>query len=424
VTAADRAPDRPLPGARATASSLGPLAAAWIIARNDMRRRLRDRTAILTGVVAPLVLAGLIGFALGGVSSFSARIAIVDADRSPLSTGVVDGLVGGIPADSPLRVERRDDETAARAALEAEEVDAVLVLPAGFGASVTGAAPGSTPLPIGVVTDAGKRIAGEVARSLADGIAGRLDAARLGVATALAAPPPPGEPADPAARVPALAAAAADLGPVISVSMQEAGGTYRPIAYFGAAMAILFLFFTVGAGARSLLAEQTDGTLARVRAAPLSMGAVLLGKTASSLVLGLGSLLTVWLVTATVFRATWGNPAVVLVVIVATVAAVAGIGSLITALARTNAQADAFTSLATFVLALLGGSFQPVGSLPGLFARLALLTPNGLALRAFTELGAADGGLVDVLPQVGALVALAAVTLGIGTLLIRRRVLA
>ena len=58
----------------------------------------------------------------------------------------------------------------------------------------------------------------------------------------------------------------------------------------------------------------------------------------------------------------------------------------------------------TFILAILGGNFVSPGDLPDTLRRLALLTPNGWALRSFTDLstGAADlGGIVPTLAVLG-----------------------
>jgi ABC-type Na+ efflux pump permease subunit len=43
--------------------------AAWIIAKKDLKQRLRDRSAYIIGVVAPLGLALVFGFVLTGVRS-------------------------------------------------------------------------------------------------------------------------------------------------------------------------------------------------------------------------------------------------------------------------------------------------------------------------------------------------------------------
>jgi ABC-2 type transport system permease protein len=401
------------------------VAASATIATHELRRRLRDRSALVRGVIAPVVLAVLIGVALGSTSDFSTTIAVADADGSPVSRGIVDGLLDGVPADAPIRLVRAADEAAARRDLDDGRVDAVVALPAGFGASVARADPGATPLPLGVVADVRKRISGEIARSLAGGLGARVDAVRLATATAVAArvagEPTAGATTGPA-DVAALAAAAQRLPATLAVAEQAAGDPYRPVAYFGASMAVLFLFFTVGSAASSVIGEQREGTMARVRAAPVDDRAILLGKALSTLVLAFITLSVMWLVTTYGFGAHWGDPLAVVLVLAAAVAAVAGVGSLVTGVARTEQQAMAWTAAISFTLTLLGGGFQQPGTLPGFLSRLSLLTPNGWALGALTRIGAADAGLIDVLPAVAVLLVMAAVTLTLGIRLLGRRV--
>lgn len=80
----------------------------------------------------------------------------------------------------------------------------------------------------------------------------------------------------------------------------------------------------------------------------------------------------------------------------AIVFAVAGISTMVTGLARTDAQADGLTSIHRVRLRpdrrQLPAARQPAGRV----RRLALLTPNGWALRAFTQIGAADATVVGV----------------------------
>jgi hypothetical protein len=59
--------------------------AAGLIAANDLRRAVRNRSALVLAVATPLLMAALIGLAFGGGFSFDADIALVDADRSPVS---------------------------------------------------------------------------------------------------------------------------------------------------------------------------------------------------------------------------------------------------------------------------------------------------------------------------------------------------
>lgn len=59
--------------------------AAFVIAGKDLRERLRDKSALVVGFLAPVVVAALISFAFAGMA-FHATVTVVDADRGPLAT--------------------------------------------------------------------------------------------------------------------------------------------------------------------------------------------------------------------------------------------------------------------------------------------------------------------------------------------------
>jgi ABC-2 type transport system permease protein len=87
--------------------------------------------------------------------------------------------------------------------------------------------------------------------------------------------------------------------------------------------------------------------------------------------------------------------------------------------ARTERQADGFASLLTFGLVLLGGNFVFIGGAPPLVRTLALLTPNGWALRALTDLAGGAAGPAALVPRL-AHVAVARCTAGVAFVLRRR----
>jgi ABC-2 type transport system permease protein len=369
------------------------------IAANDLRRRLRDRTFYLQGIGAPLAFAVIIGLAFGGGFTFKATIGVASADDSELSRQIVEGFTRQTDADAVVRFVAVD-AGGVDGKLAADEIDAAIVLPEGFGSSIT--APDVEP--VNVVFDADKRITADVTASIARRLAAQLDASRLGIAAAIQA----GGATD-QARLQEIISKGQTIDIPIEVAMSDVTNRYSPVAYFGPSMGILFLFFTIGAGARSLITERREGTLQRVRSAPVSDATILLGKTGAVLLLGLASMLVLWVVTTFAFGAGWGDPLAVLGVIVGIVLATTGISILLTGLARTEAQAEGFTSVLAFVLALLGGNFLQPGSLPELLSKLSLATPNGWALRAFTQIGAAGATIGDVLPNIAVMVAIGVV---------------
>jgi ABC-2 type transport system permease protein len=372
---------------------------ALLVAGKDLRQRLRDRSALVIAFVAPFVLAAIIGLAFGGDFAFRATYAVADADRGPVAAGFADGVLAS-PGLRDLVTVRRVDTGEARALVERGDVDAAFLLPAGFSASVQrgGAAT------ITVLESGENPIAGQVARSLAEAYAAELAATQLAVRTALdAAGQPPTE-----AEARRLGErAAAGRAPVQLVEGQTGGRTIEAASYFGPSMAIFFLFFTVSFGARSILAERRQGTLNRLLASAASPGGVLAGKALAAFTLGTASVLVMWLATTLVFGADWGDPVAVVALTVSSVLSAIGITALVVTLARTDEQAEGYSSLVVFTLALLGGNFVYLAQLPELLQRVSLLTPNGWALRGFVDLVADGGGLSTVAVPV-------AVTLTVG----------
>lgn len=422
---------------------------ALVIAGNDLHRRLRDRSVLIQGVVGPLVLATIISFAFGGFDTFKIEVALVDEDQTVTSAAIVEGLAQAVNEDQDGGLKIREVATAAdaRRMVEGEvddggdDVGGMIVLPAGFCDSLA-----SDPLPIETVLNEESQLAGDVTESLAGGIAGRVDLTRVAVNTALRVAAAEGE-IDKVADLgddgcePAMSttgestgttgetgatgesSAGAEVEPAIVVADQSYSGDYNPASYYGPGMAILFAFFAVGIGARSILSERRDGTLLRVRAAPVTDRTILFGKTVGVATLGLSSIVIVWIVTSLALGANWGPIWGALLVIICVVVSISGLSMLVTALARTEAQADGFTAMLALVLALLGGSFVSPSGLPPLLEEISAFTPNGLALRAFTDLAVGGAGLAAIFPYLAGMMTIG-VCSGIAALvLLHRKVL-
>jgi ABC-2 type transport system permease protein len=392
------------------------LRAALVVAGKDLRQRLRDRSALVIAFVAPFLLASIIGLAFGGDPAFRATYAVADADRGPLAAGFVDGVLAG-PGLRELVTVRRVDAAQARALVDRGEADAAFLLPAGFSASVQQGGSAT----ITVLESGDNPIAGQVARALADAHAAELTATQLAVRTALDASGRPPTQAE-AARLGQLAAAG--QLPVRLTEGRVGTRELDAVNYFGPSMAIFFLFFTVGFGARSLLSERRQGTLRRLLASAAPPGAVLAGKALASFVLGTASVLAMWLATSLVFGADWGEPLAVLALTISSVLAAIGITALVVTLARTEEQAEGYSSLVVFTLALLGGNFVYLAQLPEALQRVSLLTPNGWALRGYVDLVADGGGLATVALPVAVTAAAGLVTGAVALVRARRMVVA
>jgi ABC-2 type transport system permease protein len=390
--------------------------ATLLIAAKDLRQRLRDRSGLVIAFVAPFLLASIIGLAFGGDDGFRATYAVADDDRGPLAARFVDGVLAG-PGLAEAVTLRRVGRSEARLLVDRGEADAAFLLPAGFSAAVQRGGPATI-----TVLEAGESpVAGQVARSLADAYAAQLDATQLSVRTAVeTSGRPPGE-----AQASRLGEQAAALRLPVQLTEGRVGvREIEPANYFGPSMAIFFLFFTVSFGARSILTERRQGTLGRLLASAASPGAVIAGKALAAFALGTSSVLVMWLATSLAFGADWGDPLAVVVLTVTSVLAAVGVTAMVITLARTEEQADGFSALVVFTLALLGGNFVYLAQLPDLLQRLSLLTPNGWALRGYVDLVADGGGLGTVAVPAAVTAAFGLATGTVALIRARRMVLA
>ncbi|MFN8035112.1 MAG: ABC transporter permease [Acidimicrobiia bacterium] len=379
--------------------------AVFTIARKDLRQRARDRTAYIVGFVAPLALATLIGLAFGrsGVD-FHTSYAVVDRDHGALARSFLTDVLGGADLRKVASVRTVPGVAAAERLAEDGKVSAAFVIPPGFSDQSR-----TPPVAMRVVrsADAGKSIGADVAVSIAQSFAARVDAVRLSVATAIAAGASP-------QQVETVASAAARQPSPIDERELAASRSDAPQgSIFAPAMAIFFLYFVVGFGAQSLLAERRDGTLARLLAAPIPSRSILVGKAAATYTLGVTSLATTAIASSVLLDARWGDLLTASALILVTVFAVTGIGALIVTVLRSETQVRLAFSVVTMVFAILGGNFVNLANAPDLLQRISLATPNGWALHAFGDIAAEGGGIATVLPAVLAVGAFGMVTWGI-----------
>ncbi len=392
--------------------------AVLTIGLKDLRQRLRDRSALVVAFVAPVGLATIISLAFGGMDGIgvSGTWVVADEDGSELSRAFTDEVLAGTDLGE-IQITRAGTASEAEELVTDDRAQVGFVIPAGFESDVQAGAEARMTVLRNPSSTIGFLVAEAIGRAFTDQVA----AGRLSVLTAVrAAGAPPG----PDAVAVLARQAAEDRIPVI---LADAGVGTREITganYFGPAMAIFFLFFIVGFGARSLIAERQAGTLPRLLAAPVSRLSVIAGKGLAVFVLGLASMATMFIFMGVVFGAEWGDPVALVTLVVVTVLAVLGVTAVVQTLARTEQQADSYGSMVAISFALLGGNFFPIHQTPELMQRLSLITPNGWALRGFTDLVYDDATLTAVLPNVAAVTAFAVVCGGIAFVRARRMAVA
>lgn len=375
---------------------------AFIIASKDLMRSVRDRSAIVTAIVAPFALAFILSTVLGGEdgSSLNVTFATVDQDGGPVSTVLIDEILPSLEQEGAELVDAGSVEGARRMA-EDGDIAAAFVLPEGLSEAVQS----NEPAEITVIADPEAEIGGQIARGVAEGFAAELNAARLSVGTVIASGA-----ADPS-EIQGLQQEASDV-PMPTRLVESSAGSrqFDSNTFFAAGIAVFFLFFTVQLGAVSLLQERKEGTLARLLAAPVSRGTIVSAKAIYSFVLGALSMTILIVASTFLMGAQWGDPLGVAVVVLSAVFAAMGLQSLVATLASTDEQAAGYGAIVGVTLGLLGGTFFPIAQGPGLISRLSFVSPHRWIMRSLGELSGGAGALADVLPSVAVLLLFGAIT--------------
>ncbi len=161
---------------------------------------------------------------------------------------------------------------------------------------------------------------------------------------------------------------------------------------------VMFAYFLVLTVGWLFVAERRQGTLKRLRAAPLSRSEILLGKLIPCLALSVGQGLFLLLAGKLLFNMSWGsNPLWLLPIVLATSLSAMGLALLVATMARTEAQVAIYGTLLVLVLAGISGCLMGDRELmPDNMQQISLITPHAWALIAYKQL-LANAGEVNVM---------------------------
>ncbi|MFP4384619.1 MAG: ABC transporter permease [Spirochaetia bacterium] len=392
----------------------------FFIALKDLRIFLSSKATLILALGAPFLLTLGMGFIGGAFSSNEpgsggggVRLGFIDLDDSAATRGFFQGL---LDAEGFLQVSRYETITDAQNAIEEETIDAAILIPEGFTNAVLEGDPEKT---VTVFTDPGKEISADIAVSIGRNFTSRLKAASAGLRETAGwlrreqDISPAGAFQKASEIIPQVMGTGSGT---VSRSQTESGETFNMLEYFAPGFAVLFLLLTVTAGTRSILDERREGTLARMRTAPVRWGAILSGKMAGVFITGFFQVSVILAATSLLFGLQWGPVTGALLLTAATSFACAGWGMIIAALAKTPAQVSGVGTSIMLIFGIMGGTFISVESFPSVLRAFSRITPNFWAIRGFTSL-ASGAEVSDILLNIGVLGLTGLVLLGISGVL-------
>lgn len=376
---------------------------AIAIGRVSLVRYFRDRAALFTVFVLPLMIVLLLGAASGG--SAVPKLGVTAAEPDALTAE----LLSGLDSVEGMEVIEIDSEDAAVRQVERGDLQAAVILPAGYEETLRSGGD----VAIRFVTREGPT---------AQGVSGVVNAAVTQQATLLRA----------ARFVETRGWGDFDEALVVAGQVQaglppvavEASTSGEPFALAGLGqfdiyaqgMLVLFIFMTTITAAATMVQTRALGVARRVFSTPTPVRTMIAGEALGRFVLAIlqGGFIVVgtWLL----FGVEWGDPAGVAVTVVVFAAVSSAAAMLLGALAANEQQAGGLSWAVGIGFAALGGCMFPLAALEVLsdtVYRVAHVTPHAWALESFQTLVVDGGGLADIAGFLLVLLGYAAVLLAL-----------
>jgi ABC-2 type transport system permease protein len=401
----------------------------FTIAIKDVKTWLRDPAALGVLLGMPVILILILGSAMGGLGGGEAggggiAVAIVDLDvpvtdpaRQELALGreITMMLAGNEDLSALFAIEIRESADEVRTAVERGELAGALIVPENFSASVDA----GDPVELEVLRDPGSDLSAGIWESVVRSVANDLSRVSVVAQTGADVAARGGMPPEMVGAVVGRAVERAmSLEPAVSVEVMESqreGRSIGPLDYYSLSMSAMFLLFGAMFGAFSFITERREQTMARLLATPTARSSFIGGKMLGIFLLGMVQFAVLYAYTSGMMRVDWGgNVTATWLVAAAELAATAGLAVLIASIARTERGAGGIGPIIIQIMALLGGAFFPLTILPDWLQPVRYISVVGWALDGFQAVQMHGAGIIEVLPNVGALFGFAVLFFGIG----------
>ena len=382
---------------------------ALAIGGMNVRRMLRDRSNIFFVFIFPMLLILVIGATFGG--SFEPKLGVVTAEGE-----LAEALIGQLEATPDIGVERYETVTEMTDDVQTGRLNAGVVIPADYDARL----------------GAGSSVSVEYISGpdqLAQQLQRPVQAAITRQSTAVIA----------AELIEAEALATFDEGLALSLRVSEAiegvdvavettgESQFGNIGQFdlGAPQnLVLFVFLTSLAASASLIQSRRWGVSRRMLSTPTSNRQILLGESLGRFGVAMVQGVFIMLGSLFAFGVNWGSPVAASALLIAFAAVGAGGGMLLGSVLDNDEQGASLGVFLGLGFAAIGGAMVPIEIFPETMKTVAHFTPHAWAIDGFSDLIRHDGGLADVLPEIGVLALYAVGLLAAAAYLLRRKLTA
>ena len=388
-----------------------------------LRITFSQRAVFIFYFAMPLLFTMVLSFAIQGPSDPPSQwaLAVVDEDDGLYA----DALIAGLEND-PIVAVQFMAEAEARAAVEAEDVIAALLIPAGFSDDLAGGGSGELTFFNNSDLLASSQILEQAILAASGQLAGSLAAGELAVSigTELDLFSKEAAPTEVELFEETFTVAEAGWAAGTPVSVEASQATLIENAQddvpLGAGqsspgMLVMYaLFFTFGGGT-SLLVEREDGTLRRLLVMPMTKGVIMAGKLLGIFIGAIAQMSVMVLAGQFLFGVSWGQDLTALTAMLLSYGFVGTtLGLMVAALTRTAAQANSLGTIIIMALASLGGAWWPIEIVPEWMRQGAQVLPTYWAMQGFHDIITRGLNFSAILPELGMLMAFGSAFLLIG----------
>ena len=380
------------------------------IARVNLVRFFRDRQAIFSVFLLPMLIVLLLGAMQGGASTPKLGFTVAEDDALTAE------LLGILETVEGFDVVQLEDAASAVRQVERGGLRAAVIIPDGYESTLRSGGD----IEIRLVTRAGQEIQGisEVIGAAVTQQATLLRTARFASQTGAGS-------FDDAL---AVATMAQEALPPVEVVASIAGEPFvlaglGQFDVYAQGMLVLFIFITTLNGAVTLVRSRQLGVSRRMYSTPTPIRTMLAGEALSRFTLAIIQGGFIFVGTWLIFGVEWGSPLGSILTILAFSLVSTAAAMLLGSLVSSEQQAGAISTALGLGLAALGGCMFPLAVfelLSDTVYRVAHVTPHAWALEAFQKLVAEDGGLADIWAFLLILVGYAAVLGVLATWRLRR----
>jgi len=414
------------------------------IALKDLLRSFRSASALVFMFVLPLLTAGIIYFAFGGLGGDGegfdlpvTRVQIVNLDESRFGFSAGQMLVEFLRDErlaELLQVTEAADEASAHAAVEGQQAGVAVIIPADFTA-VALAQGGEAVVTLyrDPTLTIGPAIVKGLVSQFVDGFVGAIIAAgvaaeQLGERGIVMDAATERDVANQYATWAQTLGEGQGHGEHLALDIQLPSSKVEPVDQMAnimsgivTGMMIFYAFFTGASTAQSILTEDEEGTLPRLFTTPTPRSVILGGKFLAVFVTIVIQIIVTLIAGSIIFGVRWGEPLPVALAALGLVVAAAGFGVLLMSFLKSTRQAGPVMGGVLTVTGMAGGLMTTgMPNMPAAFETITLFTPQGWAMRGWKL--ALDGGSVgEVLLSVAVSLGIGIICFAIGALLFRRR---